>query len=325
MTEPRTPRLRIVVGTCHDPYVNLAAESRLLDNYQPDTVTLFLWQNERTVVIGANQNPYSECNVETLLTDGGRLARRRTGGGAVYHDLGNLNFSFVADKRLYDVARQMRVVQEALRHFGLETELSGRNDITFEGRKFSGNAFGFTKWQGLHHGTLLIKTDSKQMARYLNVHQAKLQKHGVRSVAARVVNLSEVAAVTAENMVQPLVEAFQDVYAGRAQTVGFDTLCDDAAQALCRQIQSDDYLYARWRNFRAARSAQFAWGRVDVDLHIDEAQGIIRSAAVASDSLQPEAIAQAELLLQSASITTAPAVPDGDSHDIVADIFSLIY
>lgn len=325
MADTQNPELRIVVGGCHDPYMNLAVESRLLDCHAPNAVTLFLWKNERTVVIGANQNPYSECDVSALLADGGRLARRRTGGGAVYHDLGNLNFSFVADRRLYDVGRQMRVIQEALRRFGLETEVSGRNDITFEGRKFSGNAFGYTKWQGLHHGTLLIKTDGGRMSRYLKVNQAKLQKHGVRSVASRVVNLSEVADITAENIVPHLTAAFQDVYQGQARSVAFDALCDAEARAVCRRIQSDGYLYGRWRDFRAVKSAQFAWGRVDVDLRIDEAQGVIREATVASDSLRPEAIAQAEALLRSASAKAAPAIPDDENRAIVADIFSLIY
>ncbi len=325
MAETPKPELRIVVGERYDPYLNLAVESRLLDCYTPNTITLFLWQNERTVVIGANQNPYAECDVHALVADGGRLARRRTGGGAVYHDLGNLNFSFVADKRLYDVGRQMRVIQEALRHFGLDTEVSGRNDITFEGRKFSGNAFGQTKQQALHHGTLLIATDGERIARYLKVNRAKLQKHGVQSVASRVVNLSEVAAITVENIVPPLVDAFQNVYQAQARRVAFDTLCDAAAQAVGDRFRSDDYLYGRWRDFRATRSAQFAWGSVDIDLRIDEAQGIIREATVASDSLLPEAIAEAENLLKNASTTVAPAIPHGYNCGIIADILHLIY
>lgn len=325
MNNAQTPELRIVVGKSYNPYMNLAVESRLLEEYAPNAVTLFLWQNERTVVIGANQNPYTECDVNALVADGGHLARRRTGGGAVYHDLGNLNFSFVADRRLYDVGRQMRVIQEALRHFGLETEVSGRNDITFEGRKFSGNAFGRTQWQALHHGTLLIKTDGERMARYLKVNQAKLQKHGVRSVASRVVNLSEVADITAENCVPHLIDAFQSVYQNQARSVAFDALCDAKAQALCRHLQSDDYLYGRWRNFCAVRSAQFAWGRVEVDLRIDEERGVICEAMVASDSLQPEAIMYAENLLKNAATTAAPAIPEGENQQILKDIFSLIY
>ena len=98
---------KIVVSNQDNPYLNLAVENYLLS--QPDVggALLYLWQNRRTVVIGQNQNPFAECNVERLEADGGYLMRRRTGGGAVYHDLGNLNFSFVVPEAGYDVARQL--------------------------------------------------------------------------------------------------------------------------------------------------------------------------------------------------------------------------
>ena len=125
-------KLQIILGNQYNPYLNLAVESNLLDNFLPNTVSLFLWKNKQTVVIGTNQNPYSECDVTSLIEEGGYLSRRRTGGGAVYHDLGNLNFSFVADNNIYDVKRQMQVIQKALLNFNLETEVSGRNDITYQ-------------------------------------------------------------------------------------------------------------------------------------------------------------------------------------------------
>ena len=92
-TQDKT-QLQIILGNQYNPYLNLAVESKLLDNFRPNTISLFLWKNKQTVVIGTNQNPYSECDVNALLEEGGHLARRRTGGGAVYHDLGNLNFTF---------------------------------------------------------------------------------------------------------------------------------------------------------------------------------------------------------------------------------------
>ena len=169
MTSLTNHKLQIIIGDQDNPYLNLAVESELLDNFLENTITLFLWRNKQTVVIGTNQNPYSECDVASLLNEGGHLARRRTGGGAVYHDLGNLNFSFIADKKIYDVKRQMTVIQKALLNFGLETEVSGRNDITYQGRKFSGNAFAKTKYQGLHHGTIMIKTDGEKLQKYLKL------------------------------------------------------------------------------------------------------------------------------------------------------------
>ena len=308
------PTLQIILGKQYNPYINLAIESILLDNYLKNTISLFLWKNQQTIVIGTNQNPYSECNVDTLLNEGGHLARRRTGGGAVYHDLGNLNFSFIADKDLYDVKRQMTVIQKALLNYGLETEVSGRNDITYQGRKFSGNAFAKIKFQGLHHGTILIKTDSEKLQKYLKVKPAKLHKHGVKSVTSRVINLSEVADITSENIIPYLIKAFEEVYDNKAIEINFDDLYTEDALKLKDHISSDDYLFGKWRNFVTKKSNTFDWGSVDIELDIDEEKGIIKDINIASDSLDPESIETAANILKGASLDI---IPQYDTNNII--------
>ncbi len=290
---------------------------------------MYLWQNRRTVVIGQNQNPYSECNVAQLEADGGFLMRRRTGGGAVFHDLGNLNFSFVVPYEMYDTTRQFAVLQRAVESYGLDTEISGRNDVLCQGRKFSGNAFAKGRQQRLHHGTILIRTDVEQLQRYLKVKPAKLQKHGVASVQSRVVNLSElVPEITAQNIIPNLIQAFEAEYGSPLQTIDFDTLATRSeVQELSAEFASPEWKYGRWQQFEAQRSAQFDWGEVEVDVQVDEAVGIIRSVAIASDSLFPEAIAQAERLLTAASIHEPPAIghlPESEQQ-MLRDIFSLLY
>lgn len=313
--------LQIIIGNQYNPYINLAVESELLDNFRPNTVSLFLWKNRQTVVIGTNQNPYSECDVNSLAEEGGFLARRRTGGGAVYHDLGNLNFSFVADKNIYDVKKQMQVIQKALLDFGLETEVSGRNDITYQGRKFSGNAFAKTKNQGLHHGTILIKTDSERLQKYLKVKPAKLHKHGVKSVASRVINLSEAADITSENIIPHLIKAFEDVYQNNATSINFDDLCDDKAIRLSQHIGSEEYLFGKWKEFSTKKSGTFDWGNVDLDLDVDEEKGVIKNISIASDSLEPASIEAAEKLLKGASLKETPT----SENKIIRDIIELIF
>ena len=318
-------KLQVVISNQYNPFLNRAVEQYLTDCQTADTVTMYLWKNQQTVVIGYNQNPYSECNVRLLLDEGGHLMRRGTGGGAVYHDLGNINFSFVADKSLYDLKKQMSVIQEALLKYGLRTEMSGRNDLTYEGRKFSGNAFAKGQRNNLHHGTILIKTDGAMMQRYLIVDKAKLMKNGVKSVASRVINLSElVPELTSENIKQPLIASFEKVYGGKASLLDFDTLINNKdVQAIREHIASDDFLFGRWRQFKTTKKAQFSWGNVDIALHIDEAKSIITEVQIASDCLEPETIRQAEQLLQGNSTKTAPMF-DADNK-ILRDIIGLIY
>ena len=281
--------LQVIISNQYDPYLNLAVETYLTDHQAPGAVTMYLWKNQQTVVIGLNQNPFSECDVKRLNEEGGHLMRRRTGGGAVYHDLGNLNFSFIADKNDYDVRRQQSVIQEALKSFGLEAEISGRNDLLCQGRKFSGNAFFNGTSNNLHHGTLLIKTDGEMMQRYLTVNKAKLQKHGVKSVASRVVNLSELADITSENIVSPLIEAFEKVYGSKAEQIDFDAIASlEEVKETVKHISSNDYLYGKWEHFHAVKKAQFPWGNVEVGFDVDENTREIKNLVIATDSLNTE-------------------------------------
>ena len=319
------PHLQILVSDQCDPFLNRAVEQYLTDGQENGTVTLYLWKNQRTVVIGHNQNPYSECNVQLLLDDGGHLMRRGTGGGAVYHDLGNINFSFIVDKKLYDVPKQLSVIQDALLSYGLQTEISGRNDLTFQGRKFSGNAFAKGQSNDLHHGTILIKTDGEMMQRYLIVDKAKLMKNGVKSVASRVINLSElVPELTSENIKQPLIASFEKVYGGKANWLDFDTLINKPeVQAIKDQISGHDFLFGRWEHFKTTKKAQFPWGGVEIALQVDEANAIIKDIQIASDCLEPETILEAEQLLQGASTKSAPQYDS--SNEIIHNIIHLIY
>jgi lipoate-protein ligase A len=315
-------KLQVVVSNQYNPYLNLAVETYLTDHQEEGVVTMYLWKNERTVVIGLNQNPFSECDVKRLEEEGGHLMRRRTGGGAVYHDLGNLNFSFIADKRDYEVRKQQSVIQEALKPFGLEAAISGRNDLTCQGRKFSGNAFFNGTVNNLHHGTLLIKTDAEKMQRYLTVNKAKLQKHGVQSVASRVVNLSELAAITSENIVEPLIESFEKVYGMKATTLDFGSIAaSDEIQDTARRISSHAYLYGKWDHFHTTQRQQFPWGNVDIQLEVDESQGRIQHVRIASDCLDTDIVNKTEDLLKGQSIKVRPH----SDNPIVNDILNLFY
>lgn len=319
-------QLRLVISNQTNPYWNVSVENYLLSLPEKDVVTMYLWKNHRTVVIGQNQNPYSECNVELLCKEGGYVMRRTTGGGAVYHDDGNINFSFIAPPELYDQQRQFSVLQKAVGYYGLNTELSGRNDVLCEGRKFSGNAFSKGRYQNLHHGTVLIKGNMDDLQRYLRVKPAKLQKHGVKSVQSRVVNLSELADVTSVNIVPQLIKAFEEVYDGKVRIVEFDDLIRmDAVKELYEKYSSDAWLFARWRDFRSQYVAQFEWGGVELSLDIDAEHQLIRGASLATDCLNVNLTRQVEELLVGASTVERPSVPECESKSLMEDVLNLIY
>lgn len=316
-------KLQFIVSNQPEPYWNISVENYLVEH--AECVTLYLWRNRRTVVIGQNQNPFSECNVEALEADGGYLMRRKTGGGAVYHDDGNINFSFVVPKALYDQTRQFGVIQRAVESFGLHTELSGRNDILAEGRKFSGNAFSKGRVNDLHHGTILIKGNMDDLARYLKPKPAKLQKHGVASVRSRVVNLSELnPAITPESIAPRLKEAFlseYSEYSENSENSDFSEIIKrPEVRALHDHFASPEWKYGRWRTFTAQRSAQFDWGGVELALTVDEARGVITDVQIASDALDLAALDEARLLLTGASTAVFPQ----SDNPILKDIFSLI-
>jgi len=316
-------KLQFIVSDQTNPYWNIAVENYLLSLPETEVVTLYLWKNRRTVVIGQNQNPFSECNVEALEADGGYLMRRRTGGGAVYHDDGNINFSFVVPKALYDQTRQFRVIQRAVADFGIVAELSGRNDILTEGRKFSGNAFSKGKYQDLHHGTLLIKGNMEDLQRYLKPKPAKLQKHGVASVRSRVVNLSELnAEITSDSIIPHLRSAFESEYSEKSEYSEFSEIIKrPEVRALYEEFASDEWRYGRWRSFTAQRTAQFDWGGVELSLTVDQERNIITDVQLASDALDLAALDEARQILTGASTAKAPQ----NEKPILKDIFSLIY
>ena len=214
------------------------------------------------------------------------------------------------------------MVCRACQSLRIPAEPTGRNDVTAKGRKFSGNAFGIYKDRRLHHGTILIKTDGERLAKYLKVNPAKLQKHGVKSVASRIINLSEVADITSDSIMPYLSRAFEEVYDAKAEVVAFNDLLTDKVLKTRDLFASDEYLFGKWRNFHAKKSAQFSWGLVELDLHVNEAKGIIESVSIASDGLEPDLIDETERLLTGASIKKAP---DYGQNEVAKDIVSLIY
>ncbi len=194
-----------------DPYENLALEQYAFETLCDDGGCVMLWQNDNTVVVGRHQNTLAEINTSFVNDRGVRVVRRMTGGGAVYHDMGNVNFTFIEPCGSYqrlDFARYSRRLADALGTIGINAEVDGRNDILFQGKKFSGNAQCVRNGRVLHHGTILFDTDIAVMAQVLNPAAEKLSSKAVDSVRARVTNLAPyLPGMTVSRLMQALAGA----------------------------------------------------------------------------------------------------------------------
>lgn len=294
--------LLILTTDLTNPWNNLALEEYLLGLCQSDLTgsedrpygaILFLWQNRHTVVIGRNQNAWAECKTGLLEDENGFLARRGTGGGAVYHDLGNLNFSIILPRAKFDLGESFQVILDAVKSLGLDAVRSGRNDILLDGRKFSGNAFRYMRGVALHHGTLMVDTDVEPMMRYLTVSDSKLKTRAIKSVKSRVINLREVKHdLTITELMDAVGTSFAEQY-GEGRSIVQRTVEEFPRDKILADLEA---LYAswEWRYGRAidfdaqVETKRFPWGQADIRFKVT--QGIIAETTIYSDALDSDFI-----------------------------------
>lgn len=277
-------KLLIYNSTTLDPYFNIATEKHLLKTVKPGCCILYLWQNKNTVVIGRNQNAWAECRTTLLEQEGGFLARRLSGGGAVYHDIGNLNFTFIMRDEDYDLDRQLSVIQTSCAAVGIEVERSGRNDLLANGQKFSGNAFYHSQGRAYHHGTLLVNADMEKLSRYLTPSKAKLETKGVASVRSRVVNLQTLApSLTCQALAGLMEQAFSAVYGLPLDYIALTEEDVQKVEASAKELASWQWLYGPRLPFSFQCQQRFSWGSLALQLQVES--GCIRTAQVFSDAM----------------------------------------
>lgn len=315
----------IITSSTFDPWYNLALEEFLLKHVRENEIILYLWQNDNTVVVGKNQNCWKECKCSELEKDGGKLARRLSGGGAVYHDLGNLNFTFVMDKELYNLEKQLKVIIEALKNIDIEAEFSGRNDITVKGRKFSGNAFYNTKSTVLHHGTLLINSDFSKLAGYLQVSKEKIQSKGVESVQSRVINLKEInSSITLEEVMVNLKSTFIKLYGGNGEIIDINPFKEEI-NSLYNKYSSWEWRYGESPNFEINFQKRFSFGEIEICLNCKD--GYVVDSKVYSDAMDYEVITEISKRLNGIKFEKSCLINsirelnvDGIKHPIIVDV-----
>ncbi len=299
-----------------NPHYNLAVESALLEDARNGVLTVYLWRNDNTVVIGRHQNAYLDVNVKKLYEEGGTLARRPTGGGAVFHDKGNLNFSFITGLESYDVNDNNDVILRAVRKFGQDAEVTGRNDIVTGGRKFSGNAYLKTNTGALHHGTILISADTSKMSGFLNVPPDKLEGKGVSSVRSRVVNLAELDENIDVFKVKEAILAVLEEKYGKIYPIKEPD--KKKVEAYYKKYSDREYLFGKNVKLDSRKYKRFSWGYADVNFTLSG--GVIDDIEIFSDGINVDDIEKAKKELTGFSVID----DNGKLSEVAYDVLSLI-
>jgi lipoate---protein ligase len=269
-----------------DPRVNLAIEEFALKHLDINETYLLFYINEPSIIIGKNQNTVEEINAEYVRDQGIHVVRRLSGGGAVYHDLGNLNFSFITKddgNSFHDFKKFTDPVVKALKKLGVNAELSGRNDILAEGKKISGNAQFSTKGRMFSHGTLLFDSEIENVVSALKVRMDKIESKGIKSIRSRVTNIRE---HLNEDMT---MEEFKEILLTYLFEE-FDSIpkyeLTESDWAEIRKITREryanwDWNYGKSPKFNVELSNRFAAGSIDIRLHI--VKGIIQESKIFGD------------------------------------------
>ncbi|NLD96327.1 MAG: lipoate--protein ligase [Synergistaceae bacterium] len=272
-----------IEGQSHDPAFNLALEEYLYRSVDEGHPGYFLlWQNAPSIIVGRFQNTAQEVNRPFVEERGINVVRRISGGGAVYHDLGNVNYSFIVpndEGAPFDFARHARPVIDALAKLGVAAESGGRNDLVIDGRKFSGSAQHMDRRRLLHHGTLLFDSDLSVLEQALNVDEEKFTSKGFKSVRSRVTNILPM-------LPEPIsVEEFIDALRGALSGTETYSL-DETQRTEIRRLRDEKYATWEWNwgaspEFSERKVRRFPWGKVEALLNVKE--GVIRQARFYGD------------------------------------------
>lgn len=290
---------KLFISNSLNPYHNLAIEERLLHEVGDDELILYLWHNEKTVVIGRNQNIYAEVNLKELEKIGGYPTRRLSGGGAVYHDEGNINFTFVAQTPHFNTERHTEIVLNAIRSLGFDAQKTGRNDLTIDGRKFSGHSFYKTGNRQFHNGTVLINTNQEIMSRVLTPSIEKLQSKGVKSVRSRTVNLAELnPSITWKTVQNALIQSYKDYILSESnnrQLVIIDKLPPKNTIHRLTDFEDRDFIFNKIADFTIEKTLHTDNGNVTLHLLIEKE--MIKDVQIFTDSLNTDISAMRNGLL----------------------------
>ncbi len=268
---------KIVISEEFDPCFNIAAEHQLFLTSEED-LHLFLWQNDSSVIIGRNQNLYAECDLNYLREHDIKAVRRFSGGGAVYHDKGNVNFTFITKEASACQDHFIKLIQSAMQRLGIDCEFSGRNDLLYKNRKFSGHAYYTDGDHYMYHGTVLVNVNFQQLENALTPSKIKLESKGVESVRSRVINLSEINRdITAQSVIRAFIETFECNQIETINKMNFQPPFE-------KILSSDNWMFAQSPKFDVELERRYTFGTMTVSISITD--NLIQNIKINTDSLK---------------------------------------
>lgn len=287
-----------VINNSNNPYFNLALEEYLLKYKDLKDDILILWQNEPVIVVGKNQNTFEELNLEYVDSNNIKVVRRLSGGGAVYHDLGNLNFTIIesnSNKHKNDFSFFALPVISCLNKFGVKATFSGRNDILIDDKKFSGNAQCFYRNKLLHHGTLLFISDLTVLSKALSVKKDKFESKGIKSVSSRVTNISDYVDenISLKEFKDMLVDS---IFEDKKEKVKNYILTDEDIKKINELVESKygtwEWNFGKSPEFNYDKEIRFSAGSVSIKMNVVE--GIIKSFKIHGDFFEENPVEELE-------------------------------
>ena len=288
-----------------DAYFNLAAEDYIFQQLNKEQDYALLWQNRNAVIVGKHQNTIEEVNRDFVQEHAIQVVRRQSGGGAVYHDLGNLNYTFIINTQtsLYDFKELSLPIVRALQRLGAQVEFTGRNDLVLDGKKISGAAQMIKQGRLLHHGTLLFHSNLEMLSKVLVAKPAKIESKGIKSVRSRVTNIRDyVPDISIGQFKSTFIETLSEDH----DITPYELNADDRAAIsilAAEKYSTWDWNYGQSPEYDIRKDYRFDGGGVSIYLKVNK--GVIQSARIFGDYFGAGEISDVEDRLQSVTIREA--------------------
>ncbi|HGD2976705.1 TPA: lipoate--protein ligase [Streptococcus agalactiae] len=293
--------MKYIVNTSNDPAYNVALEAYAFQKLTDIDEIFILWINEPAIIIGRHQNTIQEINKEFIDKNGIHVVRRLSGGGAVYHDLNNLNYTIISNNTqegAFDFQTFSKPVIDTLAKLGVKAEFTGRNDLEINGQKFAGNAQAYYKGRMMHHGCLLFDVDMSVLGQALKVSKDKIESKGIKSVRARVTNIVDHLSdkITVQEFSDAILAQMKEEYPEMDEYVLSDAELSEIQAMRDNQFATWDWTYGKAPEYTIERGVRYPAGKITTYANVENST--IKSVKIFGDFFGVKPVDDIEKMLE---------------------------